>query len=307
MMAFKTLSIIGFTLIGVVAAPPHAPSVRWGEPGHRMVAEAAASKLPPTMPEFFRNAGPQLSYLNPEPDRWRDRGESGSDPAMNGAHSPEHFVDFELITPRALSAPDRYAYMDSLRAAGVKENPGLLPYRMLELTQRLRVQFKLWRNTTDPEKRAFIESRIINDAGILGHYVADGANPHHTSVHHNGWVGANPKGYATDRDFHWRFESSYVQKNLRLPDVTALMTSPAVVRAPVRDSIVTYLRRSHDQLDTLYSIDKRARFDSTTTAPENRRFTARRLAAGAEMLRDLWWTAWETSALPPAPRAAPPQ
>jgi len=25
------------------------------------------------------------------------------------------------------------------------------------------------------------------------------------------------------------------------------------------------------------------------------------LAAGAQMLRDMWWTAWVTSAAPPAP------
>ena len=46
----------------------------------------------------------------------------------------------------------------------------------------------------------------------------------------------------------------------------------------------------------LYAIDKRAPFNPETTAPENKRFTAARLAAGATMLRDLWWTAWVTSA-----------
>ncbi len=302
MVRFATLCLILGGLSAMRALPP---SVRWGEQGHRMVAEAAVSTLPAAMPEFFRRAGPQLSYLNPEPDRWRDRGESGSDPAMNGAHSPEHFIDFELVTPTALAAPHRYAFLDSLRSAGVKENPGLLPYRILELTQRLRVEFKLWRATTDVEKRSFIETRILDDAGILGHYVADGSNPHHTTIHHNGWVGNNPKGYATDREFHWRFENTYVGKNIRLVDVKAAMRRPVTLRAPVRDSIVRYLRRSHAELDRLYEIDKRARFDSLTTADENRRFATERLAAGAEMLRDLWWTAWETSALPPVPVKAP--
>jgi hypothetical protein len=299
-------ALAGF--VGVTALDPSVPPRRWGEHGHQLVAEAAAARLPATMPVFFRYAAPQFMYLNPEPDRWRDRGESNADPAMNGAHSPEHFIDFEWAPGASLAAPNRYAFLDSVQAAGIKENPGLLPYRMLELTQRLRVNFRLWRAATDPERRSYIEARIVNDAGILGHYVADGANPHHTTIHHNGWVGANPRGYATDKDFHWRFESSYVQRHLRIADVTAAMKTPPTLRAPARDSIVAYLRRSHAQLDRLYEIDKAARFDSTTTAEANRKFTAERLAAGAEMLRDLWWTAWETSApLAEAPGAAPPE
>ena len=304
-MRSPRLAAFSAGVCGMIWIDPGAGTVRWGDHGHRLVAQAASAALPATMPEFFRNASAQLVYLNPEPDRWRDRGEQFSDPAMNGAHSPEHYVDFEWIPASALSAPHRYAYLDSLRAAGVKENPGLLQYRMLELTQRLRVEFKLWRAAVDTQQRAAIEARILNDAGILGHYVADGANPHHTSEHHNGWVGANPKGYATDKQFHSRFESRFVQRNIRLSDVTAAMSNPPTLRAPARDSIMAYLKRSHAQLERLYEIDKRARFDSNTTAPENREFAAQRMAAGAEMLRDLWWTAWETSTIRLQPREKP--
>jgi hypothetical protein len=83
------------------------------------------------------------------------------------------------------------------------------------------------------------------------------------------------------------------------------MTNPVTLRAPARDSILSYLRRSHAQLDRLYEIDKRARFDSNTVSQEHRQFAAQRMAAGAEMLRDLWWTAWETSTTPLNPREKP--
>jgi len=306
MSEIQRLSAFGLGLAFVsFAEPVHRAVVFWGDHGHRLVASAAAAKLPATMPAFFRKAGPQLSYLNPEPDRWRDRVESALDPAMNGAYWSEHFIDLELVPGGALLAPNRYAYLDSVKAAGVKENPGLLPYQILELTQRLRVEFRLWRAAKTPQTRAWIEARIINDAGILGHYVADGSNPHHTTVHHNGWVGDNPNGYTTERNFHSRFESIYVETHMKLPEVTALMKSPVTLRAPVRDSVLTYLNRSHAELERLYQIDARARFDSNTTAAENRQFTAERLAAGAEMLRDLWWTAWETSSPAPLQRKAP--
>jgi hypothetical protein len=41
----------------------------------------------------------------------------------------------------------------------------------------------MWRAEKDSNKRKWIEQRIINDAGIPGHYVIDVANPHHTTIH----------------------------------------------------------------------------------------------------------------------------
>ena len=46
---------------------------RFERVGHRITGEVAARRVPEAMPAFFRNATQQLAYLNPEPDRWRDR------------------------------------------------------------------------------------------------------------------------------------------------------------------------------------------------------------------------------------------
>src|SRR6476661_4553301 len=116
-----------------------APAVvfAWGEVGHRISGEAAALNMPPSMPAFFRNAVQQLGYLNPEPDRWRDRGESNLDPALSQGTAPEHFIDIEMAPPavlaQALKARDRYGFIDTLSAANVKASTmGLLPFVMLE-------------------------------------------------------------------------------------------------------------------------------------------------------------------------------
>jgi hypothetical protein len=37
-------------------------------------------------------------------------------------------------------------------------------------------------------------------------------------------------------------------------------------------------------------------FDEKNESADHRRFAAERLAAAVTMLRDLWWTAWVTSA-----------
>jgi len=272
----------------------------WGEAGHRITARAALAALPAEMPQFFRDAAPQLAYLNPEPDRWRARDESRLDAALEGATAPDHFLDLEMIpAPRragALAAKDRYAFADSLRAASVDPAAaGALPFAMLEVTQRLRVAFRQWRRAPNDTERRWIEARIINDAGILGHFVADGSNPAHTTVHYNGWVGANPNGYATDKRFHGRFESVFVQSRVKLDDVQPAVRSDAVVLPSLRPAITAYFMQTHGELERLYQLDKASPFSGEQQGVEHKAFAVRRLAAGATMLRDLWWTAWITS------------
>lgn len=288
--------------IAAVLAVLIAPAILfgWGEHGHRIIGEVAATKLPPAMPAFFRNAKMQLAYLNPEPDRWRDRRESQVDRAMDDASAPEHFIDMEQVPAdalnAALAAPNRYAYLDTLRRAGqTGTGPGLLPWSILELSQRLRVEFRLWRAAKDSTERSYVEARIINDAGILGHYVADGSNPHHTTIYFNGWTGANPNGYATDHTIHGRFESEYVGARITLDDVMPMVDADAIVLPNLRQAIVAYLKASNAEVEHLYQLDKAHPFNRETTDAADKEFTKARLAAGAKMLRDIWWTAYATS------------
>jgi hypothetical protein len=278
----------------------------WGAKGHRLVGTAAVQALPDGMPAFFRAATEQLAYLNPEPDRWRGRPERDLDPALDGAWAGDHFLDTELASPAvlraALAAPHRYAYADTLRAAGIEAaQMGFAPFAILELTQRLRQEFRMWRSAPDSATRAWIEARILNDAGILGHYVADVANPAHTTIHFNGWTGPNPNGYATDRNFHSRFEGAYVQAHIELTDVTPRVGQEARVLDDLRGEVIAYIARGNAEVERLYQLDKADAWGIDTRAPGHRAFAAERLAAGATMLRDLWWTAWVTSTGPGTP------
>lgn len=283
------------------ASPLAAPSP-WGEDGHRLIAAAAAAALPGDVPAFFRAAGPQLSYLNPEPDRWRAR----ELPAMDQAFSPDHFVDLERVPEGALDQPDRWSYLRALARgtpyAAPERDVGLLPFSTLELYQRLLVEWRLWR-AASPTERPWIEQRIVNDAGILGHFVADGSQPLHTTVHFDGWDrdAPNPERFSTERGLHSRFESAYVRAHV--PAGMSLRVGGEANRLDdVPGAIRAYLFRSHDQVPTLYRIDRRLGFDpNQPPAPEALRFTIGRMEAGAAMLRDLWWTAWLKSG-DPVPR-----
>lgn len=278
----------------------------WGQHGHEISGRAAAVKLPQEMPKFFSQSTEQLAYLNPEPDRWRDRTEANLDKALDYASAPDHFLDLELVPEAATTAISRYDFVAEMIKAGQKPTAaGFLPYRILELFQRIRVEFRLWRVENSPEKRKLIEQRIINDAGILGHYVSDGANPHHTTVHYNGWTGDNPKGYTVysrERGIHFRFEEEFVGAQIKLTDILPLIGEKAQVIENPRQETWRYLRASNALVEQLYILDKKEQFGLTNTSPEHKKFAGERLAAGAQMLRDLWWTAWVTSdpALTPA-------
>jgi hypothetical protein len=280
------LALAAFTDAGSAA-------VRWGFHGHEISGRAAATNLPSAMPAFFRDAADQLAYLNPEPDRWRGDGFR----ELNEAKRYDHYVDFEVIPDSVLLLGDRFQYLSGLRDAGVA-NPardaGLLPFRIVELYQSLVVQWRLWRAETDPVRRSWIERRILNDAGILGHYVTDGANPHHTSVHHDGWRTdyPNPRGFTTARGFHSRFESQFVEANIRFEHLLQHINESPRRLTGVRAEVVAHLLRSHARLERLYELDQIEAFGRTTQGEEHREFAIERLVAGANMLRDLWWSAW---------------
>jgi len=294
-----TRILLVLAVLSLTAAVPAGvpPSQQWGEHGHRLVGRAAADALPEAMPAFFRDAAEQLSYLNPEPDRWRSRTEADLDRALSNAGAAEHYIDLELVPEGALDAVDRLAFADTLMAWGAEPSSkvGLLPYQILELTQRIRIGFRLWRAAETDADRAWIEARIVNDAGILGHYVADGANPHHTTIHYNGWAGDDGRFATLERSFHYRFEGAFVESHVVLGDVQGALTAPVRDLGALRPAIWGYLGETHALVVPLYELDEAATFGRETTAPTHKAFAVDRLAAGAAMLRDLWWTAWVTS------------
>ena len=273
-----------------------AATIRWGFHGHEISGRAAATRLPEALPAFFRSATEQLAYLNPEPDRWRgDRNRE-----LGEAFRYDHYIDIEIIPPAALEARDRWEYLAALTQAGFAHparEAGLLPFHIVELYQRLLVEWGLWRNERDPAKRRWIEQRIINDAGTLGHYVTDGANPHHTSVHHDRWAEGypNPRGFTTVRGFHARFETAFVETHVRTAELLPEIASRPRVLGDVRIEVMAFLMRSHGRLTRLYELDLVEPFGPNTRGVAHEQFAIERLVAGANMLRDLWWTAWVRS------------
>jgi hypothetical protein len=293
----KRKFIFAVAMLSAATAVGATTVMRWGYRGHEMTGHAAAADLPKEMPEFFRHASAQLEYLNPEPDRWRAPDSLARE--MNQAFQYDHYIDLETVPAGALAAQDRWEFWTRAQAAGVRKvaDVGFLPYRILEMYQRLEHEFQLWRNEKNEDRRKFIEERIINDAGIMGHYVADAANPHHTTIHHNGWVEGqpNPNGYSTAKGFHSRFETRYVETHITDADVTPRVQQQPERIADVRAVVMQHINASHALLNQLYDLDRTEAFGPDTKGAAHKEFAVQRLVAGADMLRSLWWTAWVKS------------
>ncbi len=272
----------------------------WGADGHRAVNRAAAKHLAAGMPEFLKDAAPRIEYLGPEPDRWREMSEA----ALKGAQEPDHYIDLEPL--KGMDLPrNRYQFFRALeqrRAADPEhaedlypEKIGLQPYIVAEIYGRLVVAFREYRHArASREDTSPMEQNIVFYMGWLGHYVADAANPLHTTVNYDGWVETpNPEHLSSAKGIHSRMESDFVKANLDRLEFESLMTKPRVLAAPWRDYL-KYLDHSHELVKRVYQLDAAKGFDGEGSA-DSRDFLRQRLAAGASMLRDLWYTAWVQS------------
>src|SRR3974390_84374 len=242
------------------------PAWPWGNEGHMMINRVAAEKLPADVPAFLRNAEEQLAYLGPEPDRWREKSEL----ALKLSQDPDHFIDLELVEGMTLPA-DRYSFYLALEAkrqrtpsqaeAFLPEKVGLQPYLTMEVLGRLVVAFREYRHALrDHTSTELAERNAIFYAGWLGHYVADGSNPLHTTVNYNGWTTANPNGYTTEKTIHWKMEGEFVAANVKQLQFASLVPAQAAMLENPFQDYIAYLRKSNSYVEQVYRLEKAGGF-----------------------------------------------
>jgi hypothetical protein len=281
------------------------PGLGWGREGHEMINRLAAETLPKDMPDFMRSpaALDAMQYYGPEPDRWK----SNAEPELSAAGSPEHYIDLEWADLIGIPLPRRrYDYVRALAVAQkahpdldlTPEKVGLQPYVATEYYERIKAAMRDYRGLVAEHKDTKpVEAEIVFLSGILGHFVADGSMPLHTSIKFNGWVGDNPNGYTTEHHIHAEFESVYVGANVTPKDIAPLIPAQPVALADFFDDYVKYLRHSNTLVEKTYQLEKAGAFTGAGT-PEGKAFTDERLAAGATELRNILYTAWLRSADP---------
>jgi hypothetical protein len=170
-----------------------------------------------------------------------------------------------------------------------------------EVWERLKVGMREYRTLLAAKQDTKpVEGEILFYAGWLGHYVADGSMPLHTSMQYNGWTGPNPNNYTTEHKIHALFESEFVTANVTAKDVAPLIAAKPVVLGDVFDEYMKYFRHSNTLVEKTYQLEKTGAFTGAGT-PEGKAFVDQQMAAGATQLRDMIYTAWIRSADPVPP------
>ncbi|MCU0788861.1 MAG: hypothetical protein MUC91_11870 [Verrucomicrobia bacterium] len=316
-------------LVGLLALLLLTPrAFAWDYNIHRLVNELAVASLPTNFPAFVREPAnvERIAFLSGEADRWRN----SPDLCLNHVNRPDHYIDIEdlevyHLTPGQLPAL-RYDFIGMI-AVKREENPtpwadlneennqdhtkqlcGLLPWTIAESYSRLKSSFSylkaLEQGGGTPEEIANARQNIVYVMGVMGHYVGDAAQPLHTTKHYNGWVGDNPNGYTTERKIHswidggfWQATGVPTAKDLESSLRTAEpVASNGRVVAPDQmfPAIVEYIQNSHVLVEPLYKLEKEgALTPGNEQESQGKAFLEKQVIAGAQMLGDLWVSAWQ--------------
>lgn len=304
------LRILAFTAALALALAQ--PASAWGVQGHYMISTAAAKALPDSLPAFVRSdaAVAEIGALGPELDRSKGAGQphdADLDPGhylnLDDSAKVEGVVDLDALPG------SRRDYDTALRKAGSNEYAvGYLPYSLEDGWEQVRIDFAFWRvdrvgetKAEVPADRAWFatdrvlrEALTLRDIGIWSHYVGDGSQPLHVTIHYDGWGNyPNPNGYSKGPGLHSAFETGFVRGHATLADVVAHMHPYASCACTIQQHVATYLRATVTQVVPLFEIEKRSGFKDAT--PEALDFMRSRLGDGASMLRDLIVDAWTDS------------
>jgi hypothetical protein len=288
-----------------------APALAWADTGHRLIAVVAAQAFPPELPAFMRT--PETALRLGELAREPDRSKGGGQP-HDADLDPAHFVDIDdagKVMGGPLLAdlpPNRAAYEKALQAVGSDSwKAGWLPYAIVEGWQQLVKDFAYWRadrvgerSGKTPDERAwFAEDRklrellIVRDLGYWSHFVGDGSQPLHVTLHFNGWGDfPNPNNYTRDK-IHAPFEGPFVHDNATVANVTAALPPYQACGCTVQQATARYLQAGTAEVEPLYRLWGEGAFQGAD--PRGRAFVVERLAAGAAELRDLVIEAWRAS------------
>ncbi len=348
---------------------PAAVGRAWDLQGHRTVNQLALASLPADFPAFVREpaAAERIAFLAGEPDRWRN---VPTDLPISHVNGMDHYLDLEELAEAGLDAQTvpsfRYDFAVQFAAGRAahpaafpapdpaknvehsREWPGFAAWAIAEQYGKLRSAFsylKAFEESGTPEEVANARANVIYIMGVMGHYIGDGAQPLHATIHHHGWVGPNPHGYSTWSGIHAWIDGGLIAKSSigaaeLLPRVTPAQPLSLAPRADGRDPVfaaaMDYFVATLKLVEPLYQLEQAGKLgndlitpvpnaephhEKRPVTPEGRAFIEAQLLRGGEMLGAVWVTAWrsappdtylhatllkrQAAAHPPAPKTAP--
>lgn len=296
----------------------------WDYEGHYVINQLALASLPTNFPAFAltSEARERIAFLSGEADRWRN----ASDLSLKQDNGPDHYIDLEELnrysmTPetlpplrydfagqtavfRAMHA-DKFPPPDPVRDAAHTGNlVGFLPWTIAEYTARLKSAFSYLKAYEEaggsPSEIANAQANIIYLMGVMGHFVGDGSQPLHTTIHFNGWVGSNPHGYTTNHTFHSWIDGGYFRKTggLKLETMLGKIRPAEHVGSQAQTNgifhvAVAYILEQNALVEPLYQLEKDGKLSGEgENGLAGKVFLETQLVKGGQMLGNIWLTAW---------------
>jgi len=297
------------------------PANAWDYERHRLINGLALQSLPKEFPQFVLSPAnlERVKFLAGEPDRWRNTRDRG----LRHLNSPDHYFDVEYLEQYQLKAENlshfRYRFVEQManarsslklelpeaNADHIKNYPGFLPWSINEHYLKLLSAFsylKVFEEMGTQQEIKNAQANVIYRMGILSHFIGDTSQPLHTTKHYNGWTGDNPKDYTTRRSFHSWIDGKFFIST-RPPKEAVLgkkLRKAALLKRPESKELasghfqaaVNYVLEQHQLVVPLYQLDKDGHL-SEDSPDKGHLFLEKQLLVGAQMLGDLWFTAWK--------------
>jgi len=268
-------------------------SFAWGFFAHQRINRLAVFTLPPPMISFYKLNIVYLTENSVNPDRRRY--------AVEG-EAERHYIDIDIYGDSAIHTMPRYWKQavakyteDTLRAYGIN------PWHVAKIKEQLTYAFK----NNDARE-------ILRVSADMGHYIADGNVPLHTTHNYNGqysgqygihgfWESRLPELYSDKYDF-FVGKARYINN----PQLAAWDATKAAHLA--LDSVFKFEK----QLTTSFPDDKKFGFEERngiTTRVYSKEFSSayhqmlngqveKRMKASIKMTGDFWYTCWVDAGQP---------
>lgn len=293
----------------LVATALQLRTAAWGAAGHRIVSRAAILALPADVPPFLARQIDWIGSRSVLADSWRGPTEPFAKESEDSNHVwyTEQFAFLSQV-PRSrhefiLAVYDEYLRLkatDPVKAALTNVHyTGTLPFAATEGYERLKVAFRTWRELrARNQDTTFIEQDAAFYLGWMSHYIADAAQPLHSSVQHDGWVGNNPGNYTRDGAIHWQFENTFVDLvGLHERDIQPRIPSTPQRIADPFTAVLRHIDRAHTRVERVYALEAKKAYEDKANA-DARELVVQCTSDAATLLRDLVYTAWVTSGDP---------
>lgn len=318
-----------FTCILLLVSSP--VCIAWGERGHDIVARVAARLVSasqgPQASRPFQKREFMLGHLANVPDIiWKAE---GMDSQVIRSNRPTHYINLDLLISRPENISDIPLEFTRLRALATdkgitqRDKIGSAPWRIAQLYGLMKQDFILAGQAGNDEAMIKHVNAALLYGGLMAHFVGDMANPHHTTMDHDGQFTGNG-------GLHAYFES-YMVDELPLDLVHSVYQAavkPGLIERTLLAGYSNKERRavranplklalalsldSYRHLGELVRLDDEhsllARSDAANPVAKRKPgravshiyepFIIDRLALGSAVLAELWLLAWQQAGAP---------